>query len=115
MLSHPATKERVIREGIWPPDFVRYETLLEIGRETGRSVRFADVADSPLLHTIADLAKERPGIRVSELASLHNLDPPVAAKLARQVVSGCPCGCFVCQSTCAVIEPGAVSVTFDAE
>ena len=111
----PATAERVIRDAVWPQDFDRYETLLEIGREAGHSVRFADVADSPLMHTIADLAKERPGIRVSELASLLNLNPPVAAELARRVVSGSPCGCFVCQSSHAVVEPGAVRVTFDAE
>jgi hypothetical protein len=111
----PATTERLVRDGVWPPDFDRYETLLEIGRQAGRSVQFADVADSPLLHTIADLAKERPGIRVSELASLLNLDPTIATELARQVVSGRPCMCFVCQPGRVVGEPGSVSVTFDVE
>lgn len=88
---------RIVRENVWPPDFDRYETLLEIGRAAGRSVRFADVADSPLLHTITDLAMERPGIRVSELASLLNLDPVVAGDLARQVT-----------------EATEVTITFDA-
>ncbi len=83
----PATTELLARDGVWPSDFDRYETLLEIGRAAGHSVRFCDVADSPLLHTVADLAKERPGICVSELASLLNLDPTVAADLARQVES----------------------------
>ena len=78
---------RLLRDDIWPHDFDRYETLLEIGRAAGHSVRFFDVADSPLLHTVADLAKERPGIGVSELASLLNLDPVVAAELACQVAS----------------------------
>jgi hypothetical protein len=82
----PAATDRLIRDGIWPPDFDRYETLLEIGRAAGHSVRFLDVADSPLLHTVADLTKERPGIRVSDLASLLNLEPATAADLARQVV-----------------------------
>jgi hypothetical protein len=79
--------DRLMRDGVWPPDFDQYEELLKIGRAAGHSVRFFDVADSPLLHTIADLAKERPGIRVSELASLLNLTPVVAADLARQVLS----------------------------
>jgi hypothetical protein len=92
-----ATTDRLLRDGIWPEEFDRYGTLLEIGRAAGHSVRFFDVADSPLLHTVADLAKERPGIRVSELASLLNLDPAVAAYLAWQVLSA------------------TVTITFDAD
>jgi hypothetical protein len=106
---------QLLGEGVWPSDFDRFETLLEIGRAAGRAVRFADVTDSPLMHTIADLARERPGIRVSELAALLNLDPPVAAELAQQVVSGRPCVCFVCQPGRVVAEPGSVTVTFDVE
>lgn len=110
----PAAAGRLLAEGVWPPDFDRFETLLEVGRAAGRAVRFADVADSPLMHTIADLARERPGIRVSELASLLNLDPAVAAGLARRVASGQPCVCFVCGPGRVVAEPGSVAVTFDA-
>ena len=93
-----ATTERLLHNNVWPPDFDRYETLLEIGRAAGHSVRFFDVADSPLLHTVTDLARERPGIRVSELASLLNLDPAVVVDLAHQVVN----------------TPG-VTITFDAD
>lgn len=103
----------LLGEGTWPPDFDRFETLLEIGRDAGHKVRFPDVLDSPLLHTIADLARERPGIRVSELASLLNLEPAVAGELAQHVVSGRPCVCFVCQPGRVVAEAGAVAVTFD--
>jgi hypothetical protein len=91
------TADRIASENVWPPDFDRYETLLEIGKAAGRWARFPDVADSPLLHTITDLARERPGIRVTELASLLNLDPAVADDLARQVV-----------------ETAGVTITFDA-
>lgn len=104
---------RLLGEGVWPPDFDRFERLLEIGREAGHAVRYADVTDSPLLHTVADLARERPGIRVSELAALLNLDPLVAAELARQVVSGRPCVCFVCQPGRVIAEPGSVAIAFD--
>ena len=83
----PAAKERLLHDGVWLPDFDKYETLLEIGRAAGHSVRYFDVADSPLLHTVSDLAKARPGIKVSELASLLNIDPAVACDLARQVES----------------------------
>jgi hypothetical protein len=109
-----ATAGRLIGEDVWPPDFDRFETLLEIGREAGHKVRFPDVVDSPLLHSVADLACERPGIGVSELALLLNLEPVVAAELARQVVSGQPCVCFACEPGRVVAELGSVSITFDA-
>jgi hypothetical protein len=81
-----AETDGLLAGGVWPSDFDRYETLLEIGRAAGHSVRFADVANSPLLHTVTDLARERPGISVPELASLLNLDLPVADGLARYAV-----------------------------
>jgi hypothetical protein len=37
-------------------------------------------------HAMAELARERPGIRVSELAGLLNLDAAEAANVARRVV-----------------------------
>ena len=81
-----AASDQLLRDGVWPAEFDQYEKLLKIGREAGHAVRFFDVADSPLLHTVADLARERPGIRVSELAALLNLDLGVACDLARQAI-----------------------------
>jgi len=82
-LDHTATTS-LLKDGVWPTDLDRYETPLEIGRAAGRSVSFVDVADYPLVHTVTDLARERPGISVSNLASLLNLDLVVANDLARQ-------------------------------
>jgi len=70
----------------WPTDFDTYERLLQIGLQAGRSVRFVDPKDSSLCDTIVSLAKQRPRIAVSELAVLLNLDPELAAELARQAV-----------------------------
>lgn len=70
----------------WPSDFDMYESLLRIGREAGKSVRFMDPMNSSLRWTIQDLAKARPGIRVSELASLLNLDANLASSLAREAM-----------------------------
>lgn len=74
--------ERIVRDDLWPTDFDRYETLLEMGRDAGHKATFGRVtsSDHPLIDTITALAKERPGIRVSRLASLLNLKPSVAAK-----------------------------------
>jgi hypothetical protein len=84
-LEWPAT-ELLLRDNVWPPDFERYEALLEIGRDYGRQTRFLEPENSSLRWTIADLARERPGIAVSRLAWLLNLTPETAASLARQVV-----------------------------
>lgn len=85
-------------DGRWPTDFDRYETLLRIGLDRGRSVRYLDPENSGLDVTIADLARERPRIRVSELATLLNLDPQMASRLARRAA-----------------KEGGIEITFDAE
>jgi hypothetical protein len=78
----------IVERSVWPPDFDHYETLLRIGGDAGRSVRFLDpVGDSSLKWTIADLARERPGIRVSDLCSLLNIDREIAVTIARRVVT----------------------------
>lgn len=81
-----AATELLLQDNVWPTDFERYETLLEIGREWGRHVRFADPESSSLVWTITDLARDRPGIAVSRLAWLLNLTPETASNLARKVV-----------------------------
>jgi hypothetical protein len=84
-LESPA-RELLLRDNVWPPDFERYEALLEIGRDYGRQMRFVDPENSSLPLTMADLARERPGIAVSRLAWLLNLTPAMALNLARKVV-----------------------------
>lgn len=74
----------VEEQGRWPEDFDSYERLLQIGREAGRSVRFVDPLASSLGDTMADLARARPGIKVSELAGLLSIDIDLAVELARR-------------------------------
>lgn len=76
--------EAVRCTGSWPTDFNRYETLIRLGIAAGNVARFGDPMDTR--ETMADLALERPGIRVAELARLLNLDEAVAADLARSLV-----------------------------
>jgi hypothetical protein len=75
----------MLSKGSWPTYFDQYETLLQIGLAAGKSVRFLDpINDSSLKDTIVDLARQRPDIRVSELATLLNLDAQTAITLAQQ-------------------------------
>jgi len=80
------TADEILNKNSWPDYFDRYETLLRLGHDTGRSVRFMDPMESSLSWTIADLAKERPGIAISEVAKLLNLDMEVAKELAEKAV-----------------------------
>jgi len=79
-----AEREAIRDENRWPSDFDRYETLLKIGKDAGHSVRFFDPLDSSLVDTVRDLAKARPGIRISELASLLNVSNDLAVALAQK-------------------------------
>jgi len=77
----------VLEKGAWPPYFDAYESLLRVGRDAGRRVRFENPEQaSSLRWTVTDLAKARPGIRVSELVRLLNLDAEVARALAQRAI-----------------------------
>jgi hypothetical protein len=82
----PREVQDILERGKWPTDFDQYETLLELGLRAGHKVSFVDpIGDSSLTWTIKDLARARPGIRLSELRRLLNLDAPTARVLAEQV------------------------------
>ncbi len=81
--------DRLLKEDVWPSDFNKYATLLRLGREAGRIggwIEGMDPSLSSIPWTISRLARETPGIHISELAELLNLDVSVAAKFAEQVV-----------------------------
>jgi hypothetical protein len=78
--------DEILKNNKWPSLFDTYETLLRLGFDIGRSVRFVDPYESSLPYTIADLAKERPGIRISEIAKLLNLDIELAIELSKKAI-----------------------------
>jgi len=82
----PEAADRLLKEDIWPQDFNKYSTLLRFGQEAGVFVNYLDPKESLLGVTMELLARENPGIHVSELADLLNLDLSVATKFAEGVV-----------------------------
>lgn len=85
-LDEVAMKD-IINNNRWIPIFDHYEDLLRIGLEVGKSVRFFEPLNSRSLRwTISDLAKEKPGINISEVAQLLNLDIQMAEEIARKVM-----------------------------
>jgi hypothetical protein len=80
---------RLLIEDFWPSDFDKYATLLRLGKEAGRVggwIEGMDPSLSTVPWTIARLARETPGIHISEIAELLNLTVAVARKFAEQVV-----------------------------
>jgi hypothetical protein len=80
--------EKIISENIWPSIFDRFEDLLKIGLEAGKSVRFLDpLNDSSLAVTMEDVANANPGIKLSYIAKLLILDIDTAALVAKSVIA----------------------------
>ncbi len=82
----PAAMQNVLNNDQWTATFDSYESLLRLGLEAGKQVRFFDPLNSSLRWTISDLAKEKPGISTLELGKLLNLDLELAEEIARKVV-----------------------------
>lgn len=77
---------QILNDSIWPSIFDKYEYLLKIGKEAGKSVRFFNPLDSSLCYTIEDLAIEQPGIKLSYLADLLNIDIDTALIIGKTIV-----------------------------
>ncbi len=85
----PGEADRLLKENKWPSDFDKYAKLLRLGKEAGRIGGWIEGMDptlSTIPWTIACLARESPGIHVSEIAELLNLNILVAKRFSEQVV-----------------------------
>ena len=82
-LSESAADE-IVSGGRWPTEFHQYETLIRLGIEA--NIEFVFVNPMDARWTIALLAEQRPGIRVSEIAELASLDVDTATMVARETV-----------------------------
>jgi hypothetical protein len=71
-----------LARGDWPDDFDRFAEVLRLGEERGHSSAFEDPESPALVETVVDLAREEPGIQVARLASLLQISPPQAQRLA---------------------------------
>jgi len=77
----------ILDENVWPSDFNRYENLLRIGSRAGRKFFFVHPDESRSLNaSIEELAIARPGIGLTEIAELLNLDHDTAIRLSTEIV-----------------------------
>lgn len=77
--------DKIITEDNWPEYFKSYEELLILGKEAGISV--SSPGDSSLVHTVVELAKNRPGISVSEIMDLLNVDHELGMEICKKAMS----------------------------
>lgn len=77
----PGTLREIVDDSRWPGDFVRYEQVLRLGRESGCIARFADPRDPALIHTAHDLRRERPDISLEDIAYVLAIPSSAAAQL----------------------------------
>jgi hypothetical protein len=74
-------KRDITEWALWPEEFLTYERVLKLGRETGRIWTFYESASPALIVTVEDLRRERPDISVDEIAHLLGIPVPHASSL----------------------------------
>lgn len=83
-----AQLDGILANAAWPSDFDQYETMLEIGYRAGRAFTFVDPQSSVSLRaSVRALAQDSPGIALSKIAHLLNLDRETARLIAIDVAT----------------------------
>ena len=71
----------IVHRSHWPDDFLRYEQVLRLGRESGRIAQFANPHDPALIDTVSDLRRERRDISAEDIAYVLAIPHKAAAQL----------------------------------
>lgn len=79
----PLTVREIIEHSQWPDEFLRYEQVLRIGRNSGRIARFLNPRDPALIDTANDLRRERPDISAEDIAYVLAIPLSAAVRLLR--------------------------------
>jgi hypothetical protein len=80
----PAVMERIVQTSDWPEDFLRFERVLRLERESGKIARFLNPRSPALVETVADLQRERPDISIEDIAFVLAVSTESAARLTRR-------------------------------
>lgn len=79
-----AEMRKIAEHSDWPRDFLRYEHVLRLERESGKIARFPDSRSPALEATVIDLRRERPEISAEEIAFALAIPTTWAERLMRQ-------------------------------
>jgi hypothetical protein len=80
----PETMQGIIDQSRWPADFIRFEQVLRLERQSGKVAQFLDPRSPALIDTANDLRRERPGIPVEDIAFALAISVADAARLFRK-------------------------------
>lgn len=75
--------EGILSGGSWPSDFQTYEEVLRLGRDSGKFARFFDPQSPALVWATEELLRERPQIKISEIAYLLAVSEDSASQLVK--------------------------------
>lgn len=71
----------IVDHSRWPDDFIRYEQVLRLGRQSGKIAQFLDPRSPALVETARDLRRERPEISIEDIAYVLAIPVKSAARL----------------------------------
>ncbi len=71
----------IVERSQWPEDFLHYERVLRIERQSGKIAQFLDPHSPALVDTVAELRRERPDISVDDIAYALAVSAKSAARL----------------------------------
>ena len=79
----PAVLHRIVYASDWPGDFLHYEQVLRLERQSGKVARFLNPRSPALVETVSDLRRERPDISIEDVALVLAIPTESAARLLR--------------------------------
>ena len=79
----PETMQGIINQSKWPEDFLRFEQVLRLERQSGQVAHFLDPRSPALIDTANDLRHERPDISDADIAFVLAISVSAAKRLSR--------------------------------
>ncbi|MBY9062503.1 hypothetical protein K7957_06120 [Sphingomonas yunnanensis] len=79
----PITMENIAKASDWSGDFLTFERVLRLERESGKIARFVDPCSPALVETVVDLRRERADISIDDIALALAISTESAARIAR--------------------------------
>jgi hypothetical protein len=77
----PSVMHEIVEHSRWPDDFLRYEQVLRLGRQSGKIAQFLNPLSPALVQTVSDLRRERAGISIEDIAYVLAISTESAARL----------------------------------
>ena len=78
----PNEMEAIVKQGVWPPEFLKFEDVIKLGPDNNKAAHFFNVDD--LTDTVKELLEARSDISAADVAYLFCLPNKRAARLMKR-------------------------------